>query len=247
MKKLLLGFLSLGMLYQAEGQQTFTLKEAVDYGIKNHAEVKNALVKRQDTEMEIKEIKAAGMPQITGQFQYTYNAIVPTSLIEASNFNPEALPGEVIEVQFGLPWSGQAGIGVNQLIYDATWLVGLRAAGTYRRLADQTITQTKTTVAENVTKAYYSALVAEERAKLLLLNISRLDTLQHNTTEMYKQGFVEKLDLDRLSVQKNNLKAELNKVNNLIELTYQLLKFQMGMNVAGNIALTDNLKDQEIK
>ncbi|MFT6880241.1 MAG: outer membrane protein TolC, partial [Arcticibacterium sp.] len=42
-------------------------------------------------------------------------------------------------------------------------------------------------------------------------------------------------------------KAELNKVNNLIELTYQLLKFQMGMNVAGNIALTDNLKDQEIK
>ena len=247
MKKLLLGFLSLGILYQAEAQQSFTLKEAVGYGIKNHSEVKNALVKRQDTEMEIKEIKVAGMPQITGQFQYTYNAIVPTQLIEAINFNPEAAPGEVLEVQFGLPWGGQAGIGVNQLIYDATWLVGLRAAGTYRRLADQTITQTKTTVAENVTKAYYSALVAEERAKLLVLNISRLDTLQYNTNEMYKQGFVEKLDLDRLSVQKNNLKAELNKVNNLIDLTYQLLKFQMGMNVAGNITLTDNLKDQEIK
>ena len=247
MKKLLLGFLSLGILYQAEAQQSFTLKEAVGYGIKNHSEVKNALVKRQDTEMEIKEIKVAGMPQITGQFQYTYNAIVPTQLIEAINFNPEAAPGEVLEVQFGLPWGGQAGIGVNQLIYDATWLVGLRAAGTYRRLADQTITQTKTTVAENVTKAYYSALVAEERAKLLVLNISRLDTLQYNTNEMYKQGFVEKLDLDRLYVQKNNLKAELNKVNNLIDLTYQLLKFQMGMNVAGNITLTDNLKDQEIK
>ena len=247
MKKLLLGFLSLGILYQAEAQQSFTLKEAVGYGIKNHSEVKNALVKRQDTEMEIKEIKVAGMPQITGQFQYTYNAIVPTQLIEAINFNPEAAPGEVLEVQFGLPWGGQAGIGVNQLIYDATWLVGLRAAGTYRRLADQTITQTKTTVAENVTKAYYSALVAEERAKLLVLNISRLDTLQYNTNEMYKQGFVEKLDLDRLTVQKNNLKAELNKVNNLIDLTYQLLKFQMGMNVAGNITLTDNLKDQEIK
>lgn len=247
MKKLLFGILGFSTLFQAQGQQAFSLQEAVDYAIVHHADVKNALVDRQDSELEIKEIKAAGLPQINGQFEYTYNAIVPTQLIDAQNFDPSAPEGEVAEFKFGVPWSGQAGIGVNQLIFDATWLVGLRAAETYRKLADQGITQSKVIVAENVTKAYYSALVAIERAELLKLNISQIDTLKYNTTEMFKQGFVEKLDVDRLSVQKNNLEAELSKVNNLISLTYQLLKFQMGYDVNQPISLKDKLEDQELK
>ena len=247
MKKVLLGILSLGFLSQTQAQHAFTLEDAVSYGIKHHVDVKNAIVKRQDTEMDIKEIKAAGLPKVNGQFQFTYNAIVPTSLIDAANFNPDATPGEVVKFKFGVPWGGQTGIAVNQLIYDATWLVGLRAQDTYRKLADQSIVQSKVAVAENISKAYYSVLVAQERAKLLELNIDRLDTLEYNTAEMYKQGFVEKLDLDRLSVQKNNLVAELVKVNNLVELTYKLLKFQMGYDVYEPIMLSDDLKTQEMK
>lgn len=247
MKKLLFGILGFTTIFQAQGQQAFSLKEAVDYAIVHHADVKNALVKRQDSELEIKEIKTTGLPQINGQLQYTYNAIVPTQLIDAQNFDPTAAEGEVVKFKFGVPWSGQAGLSLNQLIFDATWLVGLRAAETYRQLADQQIVQSKVAVAENVTKAYYSALVAQERAELLKLNISQIDTLRYNTGEMFKQGFVEKLDLDRLSVQKNNLEAELSKVNNLISLTYQLLKFQMGFDVNQPISLKDKLEDQELK
>jgi len=247
MKKAVLSILGIIIGFTGFAQQSFSLEEAVKYGLSHHSDIRNALVKRQDTEMEIKEIKVAGMPQIKGQFQYTYNAIVPTQLLIAKNFNPDAAEGEVVKFKFGVPWSGQVGIAVNQLVYDATWLVGLRAVDTYRKLADQNIVQSKTTVAENVSKAYYSVLVAEERANLLELNISRLDTLEINTTEMFRQGFVEKLDLDRIAVQKNNLKAEFNKVKNLIHLTFQLLKFQMGYDVNKAIILTDNLKEQEMK
>ncbi len=247
MRKAVLLVLGLITSLSSVAQQSFSIQEAVNYGITHHTDVKNALVKRQDTEMEIKEIKATGLPKINGSFQYTYNAIVPTQLIDAQNFDPTAPEGEVVKFKFGVPWSGQTGIGVNQLIYDATWLVGLRAADTYRRLADQEISQSKQTIAENVIKAYYSVLVAEERAEILKLNISRIDSLERNTAEMFKQGFVEKIDLDRLSVQKNNLKTELTKVENLTSLSYQLLKFQMGYNVMEPIVLKDNLKEQENK
>ncbi len=247
MRKAVLLVLGLITSLSSVAQQSFSIQEAVNYGITHHTDVKNALVKRQDTEMEIKEIKATGLPKINGSFQYTYNAIVPTQLIDAQNFDPTAPEGEVVKFKFGVPWSGQTGIGVNQLIYDATWLVGLRAADTYRRLADQEISQSKQTIAENVIKAYYSVLVAEERADILELNISRIDSLERNTAEMFKQGFVEKIDLDRLSVQKNNLKTELTKVENLTSLSYQLLKFQMGYNVMEPIVLKDNLKEQEDK
>ena len=232
--------------FSVSAQQTFSLKEAVDYGLRNSVNVKNAQVDITSAEYRIKEIKAAGLPQINGQFQYTSNIIVPTSLIAAKNFNPQAAEGEVVKFKFGVPWAGQAGIGVNQLIFDATWLVGLRAADTYRQLAQGNLKQSKLTVAETVMKAYYSVLVAEERSKLLDLNIGRLDSLIRDTKGLNQQGFVEKIDLDRLQVQRNNLVTESQKVKNLIQLSYQLLKFQMGYGLENPITLSDKLSESEV-
>ncbi len=152
-----------------------------------------------------------------------------------------------MKLKFGVPWGGQAGIALNQLIFDATWLVGLRAADTYRQLAGHGVTQSKLVVVENVTKAYYSALVAEERAKLLDLNVGRLDSLIRDTKAMNAQGFVEKIDIDRLEVQRNNLITERQKIQNLIQLTYQLVKFQMGFPLQTPIILKDKLSAAQVE
>ncbi|SOE22174.1 Outer membrane protein TolC [Spirosomataceae bacterium TFI 002] len=232
---------------KAFSQQTFTVKEAVEYALKNHADVKNAQVGKLDAEKQITEIKQTGLPQINGSFQFTANLIVPTSILPANTFDPTAPEGAIAKVKFGVPWGGQAGIGLNQLVYDATWLVGLRAADTYRLLADQTLTQSKVTVSENVQKAYYSVLVAQERSGLVDLNIQRLDSVIYTTTELYKQGFVEKIDIDRLEVQRNNLITEAQKVKNLIDVSYSLLKFQMQYKQNQPIFLTDKLNSVDIE
>lgn len=243
--KYLIFFLICGI--SAQGQQKFTLQEAVQYGIKNHLSVKNAELDIIGAELTIKQIKAAGLPQINGQFQYTYNAIIPTQLLDAKNFDPNAEEGAVTKFKFGVPWSGQAGVGLNQLIFDATWLVGLKAAPVYRELARKGVTNSKITVAENVAKAYYSVLVAEERAKILDLNIARIDSLIREMRIMNQQGFIEKIDLDRLEVQRNNLITETQKVKNLVLLSQTLLKFQMGMKLDEPIALADKLSDVDIR
>lgn len=232
---------------QVSAQESFTLPEAISYALKGSPTVSNALADIQDAELQIKEIKVTGMPQINGQFQYTANVIVPTQLIAASNFDPTAPEGEVVKFKFGVPWGGQAGIGVNQLIFDATWLVGLRAADTYRQLANQGLSKAKVDVAENVSKAYYSVLVAEERMKILDLNIGRLDSIIQNTKAFFKQGFVESIDISRLEVQRNNLLTERRKVANLVELSYQLLKFQMSYDRTRPIFLKDKLEEASVK
>lgn len=234
-------------------QEAFTVKEAVKYAIKNNLNVKNAELEIISADVRIKEIKAAGMPQVSGQFQYSASPIVPSSLLDPTRFSfggpppepgsPEAKP---IKVQFGVPFSGQAIIGVNQLIFDATWLLGIRAAPIYRELAQKTVQGSKISVAENVIKAYYSVLVAEERIKILDLNMGRLDSLIREMREMNKQGFVEQIDLSRLEVQRNNLLTERQKVQNLIELTYGLLKFQMGMRMDATIKLSEKLSDIDL-
>lgn len=227
-------------------QSEFTIEEAVNYAIKNHSNVKNALVGKQDAELQIKEIKVAGLPQINGQFSFTYNAIVPTQLLAASNFDPQAAEGDVVKFKFGVPWGGQAGLGLNQLIFDATWLVGLRAADTYRLMADQEMIKTQTDIAENVRKAYYSVMVAETRSKILELNIARMDSTIYTTEQYFKQGFVEKIDISRLSVQRNNLITEKQKLKNLITLSYQLLKFQMSYPIGQTIVLKEKLNTETV-
>ena len=242
-----IGAITLLWAQLAVAQSTFTIEEAVDYALKNHSSIKNSMVGMQDAEWQIKEIKYSGMPQINGQFGYTYNAIVPTQLIDAKNFNPQAAEGEVVKFKFGVPWGGQAGIGLNQLIFDATWLVGLRAADTYRLMASQDLEKSKVVIAESVRKAYYSALVAEQRGQTLDLNISRLDSVIAQTEQFVKQGFVEKIDVDRLNVQRNNLISEKQKLNNLIGLTYQLLKFQMSYPQDASLILKDKLSEENVK
>ncbi|RFS15913.1 TolC family protein [Emticicia sp. C21] len=243
--KYLIFFLICGISVQA--QQAFTLQEAVQYGTKNHLSVKNAELDIVGAELTIKQIKASGLPQINGNFSYTYNAIIPTQLLDAKNFDPTAPEGAVTKFKFGVPWAGQAGVGVNQLIFDATWLVGLKAAPVYRELARKGVTNSKVVVAENVAKAYYSVLVAEERSKILDLNIARIDSLIKEMRVMNQQGFIEKLDLDRLEVQRNNLVTETQKVKNLILLSETLLKFQMGMKLDEPIVLKDKLSDVDIR
>ncbi len=241
-----MGFMLLLQNFTLKAQSEFNIDEAVSYAIKNHANVKNSLVAIQDAELQIKEIKVTGLPQINGQFGYTYNAIIPSQLLDAKNFDPTAKEGEVVKFKFGVRWAGQAGIGINQLIFDATWLVGLRAADTYRLMAAQDLQKTKVDIAENVKKAYYSVLVAESRATILDINISRLDSAIYITKQFFKQGFVEKIDISRLSVQRNNLITEKQKINNLISLSVQLLKFQMSYPVRQSITLTEKLNKESV-
>jgi outer membrane protein TolC len=227
----------------AFSQQNYSLREAVDYTIKNHISIKNAQLDILNAEARVREIKGIGLPQVNGSIGYTNNLIIQKVFIPAKTFDPKAADGDVIAAEFGVANSGQAGIGLSQLLFDGSYLLGLKAADVYKELSKKALIQTKQQSAENVIKAYYSILVNEERMKLLTLNIGRLDSLLRDTRAMNVQGFVEKIDVQRLEVQLNNLKTETKNVERLQELSYHLLKFQMGKKVSETITLTDKLSD----
>jgi outer membrane protein TolC len=125
--------------------------------------------------------------------------------------------------------------------------VGLKAAATYRELAQKNIAKSKVDIVEAVTKAYYSVQVAEQRANVLDLNLSRLDSLLRETRILNENGFVERIDVNRLEVQLNNLRTEKQKVQNLIELSYSLLKYQMGMPLDESIRLKESIENTDVE
>jgi outer membrane protein TolC len=225
------------------GQDKYSVSEAIGYAIKNHASVKNANLDIANASARVSEIKAIGLPQINAGVNYTNNYQIARVFLPAKTFDPMAKDGDVIAAKFGVANSGNAGISLSQLIFDGSYTLGLKAADVYKELSAKTLIQTKQQIAENVAKAYYGILVNEERIKLLQINIGRLDSLIRDTRAMNVQGFVEKLDVQRLEVQANNLKTETKNIERLQELGQYLLKFQMGLNIETPIILTDKLSE----
>ncbi len=226
--------------------QSFSLKQAVDYAIKHQVQVKNSQIDLQNASAKISEIKAMGLPQVNGSVALTNNIVLQRVFIPARIFNPAAPEGELIAAKFGVENSGFANVTLSQLVFDGTYLLGLKASSVYKDLAVKSLTQSKQQVAENVTKAYYGILVNEKRLGLLNLNVARLDTLLKETRALNKQGFVEKIDVQRLDVQANNLRTELENVVRLQELSISLLKFQMSYPMDEPIRLSETLDQVEL-
>ena len=240
--------ISAGALAQGS---TMTLDECVKYALENSSTTRNAALDEQIAEAKVKETIGIGLPQVNGNVNLTHNqklrrffsAYDPNSPF----FGGAALPvntGDVISAQnfFQLPSSGDAGVSVDQLIFNGSYLVGLKASRAYKDLAVKETKQSKEQVVENVTKAYYTALINKQRLNLFETNIARLDTLLRNTRAMHQNGFAEKIDVDRIQVTYNNLVTDRDKFRNLQVLSIELLKFQMeypqdqSLDIAGDIA-----------
>lgn len=244
LRKIYAGLFLLASL--AVNAQTFSLKQAVDYAITHQVQVKNSQIDLQNASAKINEIKAMGLPQVNGSLALTNNLILQRVFIPAKIFNPAAAEGDLIAAKFGVENSGFANVGLSQLLFDGTYLLGLKASSVYKDLSVKSLTQSKQQVAENVTKAYYGILVNEKRIGLLRLNVARLDTLLKETRALNQQGFVEKIDVQRLDVQANNLRTEVENINRLQELSITLLKFQMGYPMEEPIVISETLEKVEL-
>jgi outer membrane protein len=163
---------------------------------------------------------------------------------QSVTLTPQYAPPVVVPPQavaFGLQYAGNTSASFSQMLFDGSYLIGLRAAKVYEELSKKQTQQAEIDVVEQVSKAYYSTLVARSRLTLLARNVHRLDTLLYQTNQTFKAGFAEKLDVDRLRVQRNNLVVEQQKAQRLTEVSVALLKFQMGLPQSQAVQLTDSL------
>lgn len=220
---------------------SFTLQQAIDYAMQNQGSVKNALIDESISHQKVNEITGMGLPQINASFDFKDFLEIPTSFIPAEFFG--GAPGTFIPVKFGTQYQSTAGLDASQLIFSGDYFLGLKASKVFVELSQRSTQRTKIEVAAAVSKAYYTVLVGEERMKLMEANIARLKKTLEDTKALFENGFVEKLDYDRLTVTYNNLLVEQEKVQRLLSIGTYMLKFQMGMDINTNLALTDKLAD----
>lgn len=258
--------LCLFLFNQTQAQEkVWSLQDCIQYAMQNQNKIKNSLLDEQMQVQKNNEITGIALPQITANGQFQYLFVIPKQRAASDAFDfgssfsffkidtpayiayQQQPKQKYTEIQFGLPLNVSAGVQVSQLLFDAGIFVALKARKSLEELSMLNTKRTEEEVKISVAKAYYSVIIAEKRIELLDENIKLLSNIENTTRKLYEEGFAEKIDADRLTVQRNNLQIEKQKIDKLIELSYHLLKFQMGMPLLSSLRLEGKLDIDEVK
>ncbi|MEN0053938.1 MAG: TolC family protein [Mucilaginibacter sp.] len=246
----------------------FSIQDCINYAYEHQSSVANAGLDVKSAEYKVKETTGIGLPQINGTASFqdylkipqilfpnfitpaVYQTLIDEKVKDGNNQTITKIPdgaGGYQSVSLQQKYNTNLGITLNQILFDGSYLVGFKASRTYKELSQKSLTRSKIDANVAVTKAYYQVLVSDRQIKLLDANIAQLKQQVDQTVAQNKQGFVEKIDVDRISVQYNNLVTNRENVVRLLVLNYQMLKFQMGMPVNENLTLKDKLEDINIE
>jgi outer membrane protein len=216
----------------------FSLAEAVDYSAKNSVLVKNALLDYQIQQQSNRATTSQALPQVTGNLGVTDYIQIPTTLIPGEFVGQ---PGTFIPLKFGTKWNSTGGVTLSQVLFDGQVFVGLQARQAsldyYRKRQEIT----EQLLRANIHKIYYQLLIGKWQIEQIDANIANQESLLHNSTEMFKNGFSEQLDVDKATVQLANLESEKIQTVYNISNGYLGLKVLMGMPVQDSVRLTDTI------
>ena len=251
---------------QAQQEHKLSVNDAVSLSLKNTVEIKNLRVDSLKQRAQNQEITGLALPQVTGSAGITHYLTLPKVLFPSNgetsiydvlnregvkdgsgNAIPQKQSFTVQEFSFVQPWNVTAGVSLNQLLFQPEVFVGLIARNTLIEFAGNNIRVAEDKTREQVYKAYYQVLIAQQQLDVLQKTIQRLEKLLNDQGQLYKNGFIERLDIDKTTVSLNNIKTTETQLKNIIELGYAALKFSMGLNQKDALVLTDPLNESIIK
>ena len=251
---------------QAQQEHKLSVNDAVSLSLKNTVEIKNLRVDSLKQRAQNQEITGLALPQVTGSAGITHYLTLPKVLFPSNgetsiydvlnregvkdgsgNAIPQKQSFTVQEFSFVQPWNVTAGVSLNQLLFQPEVFVGLIARNTLIEFAGNNIRVAEDKTREQVHKAYYQVLIAQQQLDVLQKTIQRLEKLLSDQGQLYKNGFIERLDIDKTTVSLNNIKTTETQLKNIIELGYAALKFSMGLNQKDVLVLTDSLNESIIK
>jgi outer membrane protein TolC len=219
----------------------FTLKQAQDYAVLNSYQTLSAMKDVEKSERKVWETTAMGLPQVSGSGSYNYNIKQPVQLLPAQFLDPSAPAGTFAPVTFGTKQSMSAAINVNQLLFDGSYIVGLQASKLYKELSVNDKAKSEIEIKDQVTQAYGGVLVAERNKTILEENLANIDKIVSDNKALYENGFVAEQDYDQLRLLRSQTKSAYDNADRQVQISKNLLKFSLGIEIANTIELTQPL------
>ena len=217
-----------------------SLEEALAFGEQNNRNIKKASMEIRKAYKDQWSTIAIGLPQISANADYQNFIELPTSLIPAQFFGGNE--GEFAEVQFGTPQTMTAGLTLQQLIFDGSYIVGLEASKIFLKISENIFEKTLLEVRRNIVQTYSSVLLARENIDFLKKNKNNLEKNLLELNQLYENGFEEEESVEQIRLTLSGVKTQLRYTNNVERITLDMLKLLMGFPIKSPLILSDDLE-----
>lgn len=216
-----------------------SLNDCMEYALKNNYQVRNARIDVRIQEEQAKQTTALALPRVNAKADLVHFYAQQYSFFDASAFDKSIPPGTIAPLPFTIPYTSGGSITASQVLFDGSIIVALQAKNTIIELSEQTALVTEENVRYSIFKAYNALVIAYKQYDIIKSSLALMRTMEHDLELTKQAGFAEKIDVERTSVQVNNLATDSIKVSNMLTVSEQVLKFNLGMNINTPIILTD--------
>ena len=231
------------MTLAVNAQETTTMHITLDKAIEI-ALSENPTIKIADKEIELKEVSKSEawqnlLPSVTLDGAIQYN-------IQVASMKMEAM-GHTQEIKMGKDNSNtwNAALQVAIPLYAPAVYQTMKLTNSDLELAVEKSRNSKIDMVNQVTKAFYQLMLAQDSYNVLQENYKLAETNFEIVNKMFEQGLVSEYDKISAEVQKNNAWPSVVSGQNAVELARLQLKVLMGVTADLTLVVDDNLTNYE--
>ena len=238
---ILMFILTIGMVIPqtGNGELSMTLKEAQEYALENNRMIISAKLDVQASRMALWETISAGLPKVEGTGSFTDNLKLMTTLLPGEFFGQ---PGTKIPVTFGSQFNSGASIQASMVLFSVPLYIGIETTKVANKLSEESLEKSELDVKESVSTTYYLILVSERSLDIINSNLGNLHEILEATRAMYTVGMAEQTDVDQMVSNVTMVENSRSSLERAIEVNYNLLRFQLGVEAGTRIILKETLE-----
>jgi len=236
---IILTFVLLGVVTLGQGQTQplpetnekvlhLTLIEALDYANRNNINIINSGLSVSEAQKRTWEVISAGLPQVSANVSYQ---------------NMMGFKMEFAGMKIPLEPTSNLQATVTQLLFSASYWVGVKMSKIGVGMTETAMEQARLDVKQQTQSAYYAALVTQENLTIMEQNLKNIERIAKSAEDLVRLGVAEQTDADQLKVQLLTMTNAIKTIERHIELSYNLLRFQLGVDTNTKIVLTQTLED----
>jgi outer membrane protein TolC len=211
---------------QERSDTVVTLKQCVDFALRNQPTVKQASIDQEINEKDIRIGLSGWLPQISSSDSYQH-------YFKGGPIAPVATTaGEKISEYSTL------GLQASQVIYNNDVLQAAKAAKYSRQYFKQNTLSSQINVVSDVSKAFFDVLLSKKQLDILNEDIVRLQRSLKDAYNRYQAGVADKTDYKQATISLNNSIATRKQTAEAINSKLAFLKQIMGISANHNLVLS---------
>jgi outer membrane protein TolC len=221
------------------GTVTISLEQAIAVALSDNPTVVVAGMEVELKKNASEEAYAGLFPEVSLSGSYSRTLKKQTMVMD--------IGGQSQSFQVGTDNSYSGGLAVSLPVFAPALYKSINLTKTDVELALEKARSSKQGMVNQVTKAYYQLLLAQDGYDVLQKSYRQAEANFNVVNEMFKQGLVSEYDKIRADVQVRSLEPNVVSARNGVNLAKLQLKVLMGMDKDIRIEIVGNLRDYEMQ